>query len=75
MATLTKSDIAALSVDERLTLVDEIYDSFRTDPDAMTPPNWHRQMLDEILDEEERNPQPTVGWQDLRAELVQKWVR
>lgn len=74
MATLTKSEIAALSVDERFALVDDIYESFRGSEQNLASPDWHREILDEILDEEKRNPQPTVSWEEARAELAKKWL-
>jgi putative addiction module component (TIGR02574 family) len=74
MATLTKSEIAALTVDERFALVDDIYESFRGSEQDLAVPEWHREILDEILDEEEQNPQPTVSWDEARAELVKQWL-
>ncbi len=71
IASLTEFEIAALSVNDRLALIDKIYGSFRSAPETMSPPDWHRQMLDEVLDEDERNPQPTVSWEELCADLVQ----
>jgi len=75
MATLTKAEIAALSVEERFALVDDIYESFRTTPDAVQPPEWHREVLDQILDEDERDPQPGIPWDEARATLAKKWLR
>jgi putative addiction module component (TIGR02574 family) len=75
MATLTKSEIAALSVDERLSLVDDIWESFRANPEALIPPDWHRQVLDERLDEAERNPGASIPWEVVKAEMAEKWLR
>jgi len=70
MATLTKSDIAALSVEQRLALIDDLWESIESPVEAGPVPEWHREALDQILDEEDRNPQPSVSWQDLRAKLT-----
>jgi putative addiction module component (TIGR02574 family) len=75
MATLTKADIAALSVDERFALVDEIYDSFRGDEDGLEPPDWHKKLLDQRLAEAERSPEAGIPWEVVRAEMMKKWVR
>jgi len=72
---LTKPEIEALSIDERLALIDDLWDSVDDTLDALAPPAWHLDVLDEILDEEERDPQPTVSWEEVRTELVEKWVR
>jgi putative addiction module component (TIGR02574 family) len=73
MATLTKSEIAAMSVEERLALVDDIWDSFGESQEALSPPDWHRQALDDILDEDEKSP--TATWEETRSELASKWLR
>jgi putative addiction module component (TIGR02574 family) len=75
MATLTKSDIAVLSVDERLALVDDLYDSFADLQEDFVSPGWHVEILDQILDEDAHHPQPTVAWSELRAEMAAKWLR
>jgi len=75
MATLTKPDIDALTVDERLKLIDDLWNSIEESAAGAVPPDWHREVLDEILDEEERNPQPTTGWPELKAEMEAKWIR
>jgi putative addiction module component (TIGR02574 family) len=75
MATLTKADIAALSVDERFALVDEIYDSFRGKEDAFEPPHWHKKLLDQRLAEAERSPEAGIPWEVVRAEMMKKWAR
>ena len=75
MATLTKPELAALSLPERMALIDDLWDSVDESLEGLVPPEWHRQMLDEILDEDEQNPRPTVAWEKLRAELAEKWIR
>ncbi len=75
MAILSKAEIASLTVEERFDLVDRIYESFRAAPVEPEPPDWHRGALDEILDEQERNPQPGIPWEEVRAGLEKKWLR
>jgi putative addiction module component (TIGR02574 family) len=74
MAVLTKSEIAALSVDERLALIDDLWLSFGESQEALSPPDWHRQALDEILDEDEQSPQPTSSWEETKSELAKQWL-
>jgi putative addiction module component (TIGR02574 family) len=75
MATLTKSEIAALSVDERFALVDEIYESFGGAEDTLEPPDWHKDLLDKRLEEAERSPEASIPWEVAKAELMKKWLR
>ena len=42
MATLTKSEIAALTLDERLALIDDLWESIEEPLEALSPPDWHR---------------------------------
>jgi putative addiction module component (TIGR02574 family) len=75
MATLTKADIDALSVDERFALVDEIYDSFDGTEDTLEPPDWHKELLDQRLAEAGRSPEAGIPWEVARAQLTKKGLR
>jgi Putative addiction module component len=70
MANLTKSDIAALTVEQRLALIDDLWESIEGPQDARPAPECRREAPDQILDEEGRNPQSSVSWQDLRTKLT-----
>jgi hypothetical protein len=37
------------------------------------PPDWHREVLQERLDQAERSPEAAIRWEDIRAELVRKY--
>lgn len=74
MATLTKSEIAALSVDERLTLIDDLWESIEEPDEALAPPDWHREVVERRLAAAERNPQPLISWEEVRAKMVNKWL-
>ena len=74
MATLTKSDLAALSVEERFALVDVIWESFGDSHEPLPPPDWHREVLDKRLAAAELAPQATITWQEARAKLTKKWL-
>ncbi len=54
--------------------MENLWDSVDESLPALPTPKWHRQALDEILNKDERNPQHTVNWRDLRSELAQKWA-
>ena len=74
MATLTKSEIAALSVDERFALLDNIWESFGESEEPLTPPDWHREVLDRRLAAAERSPQASMTWKEARTKLAEKWL-
>jgi putative addiction module component (TIGR02574 family) len=74
MATLTKSEIAALSVDERLALIDDLWESIEEPLEALSPPDWHREILDKRIDDADQFPEKSVPWEIARAELAKKWL-
>jgi putative addiction module component (TIGR02574 family) len=75
MATLTKSEIAALSVDERIALIDNIWETFEYPQALFTPPDWHKEELNKRLDEADNSPEASIPWEEVKAELMQKWGR
>jgi putative addiction module component (TIGR02574 family) len=74
MATLSKSDIAAMSLEERLTLIDDLWDSIDGSEDEIPSPDWHKEVLDRRLAAAEASPGDTIPWEELRAELARKWL-
>lgn len=75
MATLTQSEIVAMSPEERMGLIDMIWSSFEGAPESVPTPGWHCDLLDERLDEADRSPENSVPWEIAKAELAQKWLR
>jgi len=63
MAILTESEIAAMSPEERLGLIDMIWLSFKDSPDSLPTPAWHWEVIEKRLDAHERSPKPTYSWE------------
>jgi putative addiction module component (TIGR02574 family) len=64
MSTLPSlEDILRLPADQRLRLVEEIWDSLVALPQDVPVPDWHRQLLDERLDSGER---ASRSWEQVR---------
>jgi putative addiction module component (TIGR02574 family) len=74
MATLTKSEIAALSVDERLALIEDLWSSLENYPELLPTPDWHWPLVEARLKAQQANPQPTHSWESIRAEMEDKWL-
>ena len=74
MATLTKIQLAALSVDQRLTLVGDIWDSLGDVEQTLPILEWHREILQKRLAAAELAPNASIRWKDARAKLVKKWL-
>lgn len=74
MATLTKPQIQALSIDERLRLIDDLWDSLEHNSDLIPTPDWHEPLIEARLKAQELNPKPTHSWESVRAEMDEKWL-
>ena len=62
------AEILKLPVEERLRLVELIWESIATDPAGVPLGDAHRALIDERLAEHERNPDDVVSRNDLFAE-------
>jgi putative addiction module component (TIGR02574 family) len=65
--TLTKHEIFELSVEERLRLIETVWDSI--DPAKLPVPEGHREALDEALEDYRRDPDNGETWDAVREEL------
>jgi putative addiction module component (TIGR02574 family) len=73
MAVTMKSlGIDQLSVDDRLLLLEEIWDSIAADPEAMPVTDAQKQDLQERLDAFQENPQAGTPWEEVKARLRSK---
>jgi len=60
-------EILRLPPEQRLKLVEEVWDSLASSPDTVAVPAWHREELD--LRMADPNEQATIPWQDVQARL------
>ena len=63
-------EILQLPMDERLKLVEDIWDSIAATPEVVPVPDWHRAELDRRL--ERASPGPGLSWDDVRAKLRER---
>jgi putative addiction module component (TIGR02574 family) len=75
MATLTKPQIDALTLEEKLKLIDDLEESLLDTLEDLPTPEWHLQLIEERLAEAERNPGAGIPWEVVRAEMEKKWLR
>jgi putative addiction module component (TIGR02574 family) len=68
--TLTKDEIFDLPVEERLHLIETLWDSI--DPHQLPIPESHRLALDHALEEYGRDPEEGHSWDEVRDELFPK---
>jgi putative addiction module component (TIGR02574 family) len=75
MAVLTKAEIESLSPEERLALIDELWDSFdrthaATAAEPASLPEWQRKVLDERLADLEANPKDDLSVAEARKDSL-----
>ncbi len=68
MTSITAEDIAALSVDERLDLIDKIWCSFGDD-DFVPLSKTQRDLLGRRLEALRTSPEDTRSWEDIKADI------
>ncbi|HEY3130491.1 MAG TPA: addiction module protein [Acidobacteriota bacterium] len=64
-------DIASLTNDERLRLIEELWNSFRENPDAVPLTEAQRSELDRRLDEMERDGGEGIPWEEVLQRIRQ----
>jgi putative addiction module component (TIGR02574 family) len=59
-----------LSVQQRLELIGELWDSIPDSMDALPIPEWHREELDPRLAAAEADPEAAIPWEEVRSDCV-----
>jgi putative addiction module component (TIGR02574 family) len=58
-----------LSVDEKLDYVQSLWDRITENPEAVPVPDWHLQVIEERIKENQANPRAGRSWDEFRDEL------
>jgi putative addiction module component (TIGR02574 family) len=70
-ASLKLSEYRKLSIDDRIELVQEIWDSIAEETnDSRTLPEWQKRELDHSLSEHLQHPGDVQTWDEVRRELL-----
>ena len=64
------AEILELTVDERLELVEAIWDSIAEVPEAVPLTDEQRRILDERLEDLKRNPESGSPWAEVKARIL-----
>ena len=73
--TLQSLGIDRLSVDERIELVKQIWDSITAESEGAPLSEAQRQELERRADDDDANPDDTVAWEQVKAEALARWSR
>jgi putative addiction module component (TIGR02574 family) len=66
------AELRALPVEERLKLIEELWDSIDIAADAPPVPDWHREEIDRRLDRLDSDVSIGASWPDIRRRIVGK---
>ena len=58
--------------EQRIALVQELWDRIARDPKNVPVPDEHKRILDDRLDAYEADPRPGRSWSEVRDELLDK---
>ena len=61
-----------LSVEQRLELISELWDSIPDSLDTLPVPDWHREELDRRLAAADANPDAAIPWEEVKRRLREK---
>lgn len=70
MKPITAADIAEMSVQDRIQLVEDIWDSIAELPDSVEIPDWHKAELEKRLAAYHADPTQGSPWQDVRKRIL-----
>mgnify|MGYP001616287995 CR=1 FL=1 len=72
MKQITAADALTLSIPERIQLVEDIWDTIATEPEAIELTEEEKRMIDERLEAYHRNPDLGSPWEDVYKRIVAK---
>ena len=70
MKSISASEIASMPIQQRIQLVEDIWDSIAEMPDAVEVPEWHKQELEKRLEAYHSNPNEGAPWQDVKKRIL-----
>lgn len=66
------AEILALSREQRLEIAAAIWDSLAENAEAVPMPPWHRDLLEERLEEDAAAPEPGLSWSEARRRIEKR---
>lgn len=73
--TLHALGIDSMSVEDRIALVKDIWDSVAIEAGLLPPSSAERAELDRRLAEDDSAPDETIAWETIKAEAQARWQR
>jgi len=70
MSKFSAADVLELPLDERLRLVEDIWNTIADSPEALELTEADKKIIDERLEEHWRNPSDGKSWEDVYARIT-----
>lgn len=70
MKSISASEIAEMPIQQRIQLVEDIWDSIAGMPQAVEMPEWHKQELENRLAAYHANPKEGSPWQEVKKRVL-----
>ena len=70
MKPISASNIIEIPIDQRIQLVEDIWDSIAEIPQSVKVPDWHKKELEKRLEEFHANPDGTSPWAEIKERIL-----
>jgi putative addiction module component (TIGR02574 family) len=70
MKTLSASKIIEIPIDQRIQLVEDIWDSIAEVPQSVKVPDWHKNELEKRLENYHANPEEESPWAEVKERIL-----
>ena len=67
--------IDSMSIQDRIALVQDIWDSVAIEAGLLPPSAAEKTELDRRLDEDDATPDSTISWETIKTEAAKRWQR
>jgi putative addiction module component (TIGR02574 family) len=72
MGEIKTDDIKAMTVEQRLDLIERIWDTLAETPEAIPVPDWHRRVLEERQQAFEEDPDAGASWDEAVGRITRR---
>ena len=70
MKSISPSDIAKIPIQQRIQLVEDIWDSIAEMPETVEIPEWHKRELEKRLVAYHANPDEGSPWREVKKRIL-----
>jgi putative addiction module component (TIGR02574 family) len=69
MKTISASHIVEIPIDQRIQLVEDIWDSIAAIPQSVKIPDWHKKELEKRLEDFHADPEGVSPWAEVKERI------